>query len=163
RVEVTRSIIAKRLGRLTGSGLFAQSQKLGEEQSWRESGVNGCDSVQNAVYRGQYFWLWGDTSVPRYPLGIFEGTAATTVLKPLNSLVPPLRLKWDYMADANGTPRAVAKMPGAGPTWVTAVAVLPDRAGKPRLVGSFAKIKAPMDTYQWGLCVWNDEAAQFEL
>jgi hypothetical protein len=39
RVEVTRTIIARRIGRLTGAGLFAESQKLGLERDWRESGV----------------------------------------------------------------------------------------------------------------------------
>src|SRR5207248_4691458 len=39
KVEVTRKILAKRLGRLTGAGLFAESQKLGLELDWPESGV----------------------------------------------------------------------------------------------------------------------------
>src|SRR3990172_147324 len=60
RVAVHRRIIAKRLGRLTGGGVFAESQKLGQELDWRESGVLGCDSVQNAVHRGKLLWLWGD-------------------------------------------------------------------------------------------------------
>src|SRR5438128_7734090 len=69
KVEITRKIIAKRLGRLTGGGLFAESQKLGRELYWPESGILGCDSVQNAVHGGKLFWAWGDTVVPNYPLG----------------------------------------------------------------------------------------------
>ena len=85
-VEVTRAIVAKRLGRLTGGGIFGESQKLGDEGGWRESGVLGCDSVQNAVYRGKMFWLWGDTTLPRYPLGIFDSTSAAgpTHARPLH-------------------------------------------------------------------------------
>src|SRR5690349_7761564 len=49
RLEVTRTIIARRLGRVTGAGLFAESQKLGDALDWPESGVLGCDSIQNAV------------------------------------------------------------------------------------------------------------------
>src|SRR5829696_505554 len=45
KVEVTRTSIARRIGRLTGAGLFAESQKLGEEKDWQESGLVGCDSV----------------------------------------------------------------------------------------------------------------------
>src|SRR5215216_4340471 len=41
KVEVKRTIIAKRLGRITGGGLFAESQKLGREMDWREGGVLG--------------------------------------------------------------------------------------------------------------------------
>ena len=66
KVEVTRTILAKRLGRLTGGGLFAESQKLGREREWRESGILGCDSVQNAVHRGKLFWAWGDTTPVSY-------------------------------------------------------------------------------------------------
>src|SRR4029079_10256706 len=39
KVEVTRTIIAKRLGRLTGGGIFGESQKCGSELDWRESGI----------------------------------------------------------------------------------------------------------------------------
>src|SRR6266550_4519506 len=49
RVEITRTIVARRLGRLTGGGLFGEIQKLGEALDWPESGILGCDSVQNAV------------------------------------------------------------------------------------------------------------------
>ena len=34
RVEVTRTIIAKLIGRIMGAGLFAESQKLGSELDW---------------------------------------------------------------------------------------------------------------------------------
>lgn len=162
KVEVQRTIIAKRLGRITGAGLYAESQKLGLMQDWPESGVLGCDSVQNAVHRGRLFWLWGDTTMARYPLGIFDGTSATTEIQPLKSFEPPLRLKLDYFTDAQGVPRGIAKMPGSGPTWVTGYLSLPDKGGTPHLVGSYTKIKPPMDAYQWGLCVWNDATSSFE-
>ena len=162
RVEVNRTIIAKRLGRITGGGLFAESQKLGRELDWRESGVLGSDSVQNALHRGRMFWLWGDTTLARYPLGIFDGTSATTDLKPLEKFEPPLRLTLDYFTDAKGAPRGIAKMAGEGPTWVTGYVSLPDKTGTPRLVGSYLKVKPPMDGYQWGLCVWNETTSSFD-
>lgn len=162
RVEVARTMIARRLGRITGAGIFAESQLLGGEADWKESGVAGCDSVQNAVHRGRMFWLWGDTSLLRYPLGIFHGTSATTPVQPLESFEPPIRLKYQYFTDAQGTPRGVAEMPGAGPTWVTGYASLPDRAGRERLVGLYAKIKPPLEAYRYGLCAWNDRAGKFE-
>ena len=162
RVEVRRGTIAKRLGRLTGAGLFAESQKLGRELDWLESGVVGCDSVQNATYRGKMFWLWGDTTLARYPLGIFDATSATSAIQPLKSFEPPLRLKLDYFTDRQGAPRAVAKLPGDGPTWLTGYASLPDQAGTQHLVASYMKIKPPMDAYEWGLCVWNDTNANFQ-
>ncbi|MCB1491929.1 MAG: hypothetical protein KDJ77_09040, partial [Rhodobiaceae bacterium] len=58
-IEIERKQIAKRLGRLTGAGLFAESQKLGRFQNWKEPGVTGMDTVQLATYRGKLVWLWG--------------------------------------------------------------------------------------------------------
>lgn len=161
-VEVNRTIIARRLGRLTGGGLFAESQKLGRELDWRESGILGCDSVQNAVHHGKLFWAWGDTIIPNYPLGIFDMTSATTAVRPLTSFEPPLRLKFDHFTDAKGKPRGVAKVPGSGPTWVSGYVSLPDKTGAPRLVGTYIKVKPPLEAYECGLCVWNDRTANFE-
>ena len=162
KVEVNRTIVAKRMGRLTGGGLFAESQKLGRELDWRDGPVFGCDSVQNAVHRGKMFWAWGDTIIPNYPLGIFDMLSATTPMQPLSSFEPPLKLKFDYYTEAGGKARGVAKMPGAGPTWVTGYASLPDKNGNARLVGSYMKIRNHLEVYEWGLCAWNDRREDFE-
>ncbi len=161
RLDVERRSIAKRLGRLTGAGIFCESQKLGIEQDWRESGVVGCDSVQNAVIEGRLFWLWGDTSLAKYPLGIFDGTAASTPLRPLERFEPPIRLRLDYYRDAEDAPKPIARMNGTGPTWVTGVASVQDASGTTRLVGTFMKIEPPMSVYRAGLCVWDDNAERF--
>jgi hypothetical protein len=162
RVEVKRTIVAKRLGRLTGAGLFAESQRCGAGVGWRESGVLGCDSVQTAVHRGKLFWAWGDTTLAHYPLGIFHSSSATTPVRPLSSFEPPLRVEFDYFRDDQGRPRGVAVMPGEGPTWISGYVSLTDKAGKERLVCTYAKIKPPLDAYECGLAVWNDEASRFE-
>jgi hypothetical protein len=129
---------------------------------WPEIVVLGCDSVQNAVHRGRLYWAWGDTTLARYPLGIFHMTSATTAVGPLENFEPPLRLRLDYFTVGAGRPRGVAEMPGPGPTWVSGYVSLPDAAGTSRLVGAYAKIKPPMEAYERGLCVWNDEAEKFE-
>ncbi|HZV35244.1 MAG TPA: hypothetical protein VFB72_11780 [Verrucomicrobiae bacterium] len=162
RIEVTRSMIARRLGRLTGSGIFGEVQKLGGEKDWRETGVLGCDSVQNAVYRGRLHWVWGDTALPNYPLGIFDGTSAVTATNPLSSFEPPARLRLDYFTDVKGAPRGIAKMPGPGPTWLTGLVSLPDASGREHLVATYSKIRGHLQPYQFGLCVWNDATESFE-
>ncbi len=161
RVEVRRTNIAQRVGRLTGAGIFAESQKLGLELAWKESGLVGQDTVQNAVHRGKLYWFWGDTTLARYPLGIFDGTGATTPVQPA-ALQPPLRLALDYFSDAKGMPRGIAPMAGSGPTWVAGMASLPDRTGTPRLVCSYMKIKGHLDAYEWSLAVWHEEKLVFE-
>lgn len=162
KVQVTRTLPAKRLGRLTGAGLFAESQKLGKELDWRDSQVWGCDSVQNAVHRGKMFWAWGDTTVANYPLGIFDMSSATTPIQPLSSFEPPLRLRFTYFTDPSNKPRGVAKMPGSGPTWLGGYVSLPDKNGDSRLVATYVKIKGMLEAYESGLCVWNDDKEEFE-
>lgn len=162
KVRLNRTILARRLGRLTGGGLFAESQKLAPQPGWPESGVLGCDSVQNAVHRGKLFWAWGDTVIPNYPLGIFHMTSATTAVQPLSSFEPPLRLNFDYFTDDKGRPRGVANMPGNGPTWVSGYLSLPDKSGAPRLVATYIKVRGVLEAYECGLCVWNDKTENFE-
>ncbi len=162
RLEIDRTIVARRLGRITGSGLFAESQKLGQEPRWRDGPVMGCDSVQVAEHRGRLFWLWGDTTLARYPLGIFHATCATTPLRPLDSLKPPVRLEYEYFTDQHRTPRGVARMPGSGPTWLSGLVSLPDQSGRARLVAVYNKIKPPLEAYECGLCVWSEEKEAFE-
>ena len=163
RIEVSRTIIAKRLGRATGAGLFAESQKLGLEKDWNETGIFGCDTVQNAVYQGKLFWAWGDTMLPNYPLGIYDMTGATTALQPLDRFEPPLRLRFDHFKDSAGRPRGIAKMPGQGPTWAGGFVTLPDKTGTPRLCATYSKIRGHLEAYEIGLCVWNDVSSCLEL
>ncbi|HMO83317.1 MAG TPA: hypothetical protein PKC18_00200, partial [Lacipirellulaceae bacterium] len=161
RVEVRRTAIARRLGRLTGAGLLAESQKLGVGVAATESGVFGCDSIQLAEHRGRLFWLWGDTKLAKYPLGVFDCTAATTPLRPGAQWEPPISLPLDYFVDDQGTPRGVADIPGEGPTWISALVSLPDAEGAPRLAGVYSKIRNLLEAYEVGLCLWDEEREMF--
>ncbi len=161
-IKINRKSIAKRLGRLTGGGLFAESQKCGEHLDWTESGVLGSDSVQNSVHRGKMFWAWGDTNVPHYPLGLFHMTSATSELRPLVKLEPPLELALEYFRDDRGRVRNVAEMSGDGPTWISGYVSLPAADGEPRMVGCYAKIRGFLEAYRHGLCVWDDNSENFE-
>ncbi|MDA7881963.1 DUF4185 domain-containing protein [Akkermansiaceae bacterium] len=161
-IKIKRKQIAKRLGRLTGGGLFAESQKLGEHLDWPETGVLGTDTVQTASYQNKLFWIWGDTNLPHYPLGIFHTSAATTPLNPLVSLKPPTGIRYNYFRNQEGRPKGVAKMPGDGPTWVSGFVSLPDNKGKEHLVATYAKIRGSLEAYEFGLLEWNDQKEQFD-
>jgi hypothetical protein len=162
RVEVERTSIAKRLGRLTGAGIFGESQQLGERLDWQESGSFGCDSIQMTTHRGRHFWLWGDTNLAHYPLGVFTATSATTELRPLTKFEPPLALRYKYFTNDKGVPRGVANIPGDGPTWPSGYVSIPDHSGQQRLIATYSKIRGFLEAYEIGLCVWNDETENFE-
>ena len=89
-------------------------------------------------------------------------TRATTPIKPLKSFEPPVRLPLDYFTNEKNFPRAIAKMEGPGPTWLSGLISLPDKKGVDRLVANYVKIKPPMESYEAGLCVWNDDTKNFE-
>jgi hypothetical protein len=161
-VEVTRTNIAKRVGRLTGGGLFAEAQKCGEAKDWKDSDIVGCDSVQTAVLGDRRLWLWGDTTLPGYPLGVFDMLGATTPLHPFEKIEPPLRPKFDYLRLNSGQVRGVAQMPGKGPTWVFGVATVPDEYKRQRLVGTYTKIRNHLEVYEAGLCVWQERMMAFD-
>ncbi len=161
-IKVRRELAAKRLGRVTGGGLFAESQKLGDQRDWIEQGILGCDSVQNAIHDGRLFWGWGDTVLANYPLGRFHMIGATTSLQPIKSWEPPIRLRYDYFTDTTGTPRNVAKMPGDGPTWLNGYVSLPSQDGGQKLVATYSKIRPPLTEYEKGLCVWNQQTERFD-
>jgi hypothetical protein len=181
RIEVERRNIAKRLGRLTGAGLFGESEKLGETSPLPESGIFGCDSVLMTRHAGKLFWLWGDTTLPGYPLGIFHSTAAVTSLAPVAEFKPPLALAYNHVRDNEGKLLGVAKLPGDGPTWLTGMTSLPALVqdfrviednppgnepkfiNEPRLVATYSKIKPPLDEYEFGLCVWNPDQKRFDV
>lgn len=160
-VKVERKNIARRLGRLTGGGLFAESQKLGDQRDWTDGPIVGCDSVQLAEYRGRLMWAWGDTTLSKYPLGLFNTSSATTSLQPLSAFTPPLKLPYNYFRTEAGVPRGVANVPGPGPTWLTAFFTLKDDHGEERLCATYRKITPPLSTYEVGLCLWDDTRQEF--
>jgi len=127
-----------------------------------ESGVTGSDSILIAKHRDRLFWVWGDTNLPDYPLGIFTASAAQTPLDPLKKFEPPLALEYDYFRNDKGRPRGVAPIPGKGPTWLTGMIGLDDKSGKPHLVATYLKVKAPLEIYETGLCVFNEENGEFQ-
>jgi hypothetical protein len=161
-ITVERHSLASCLGRLTGGGLFAEVQHFGEERAWKESGIIGCDSVQCVPYQGRLFWLWGDSGVPSYPLGIFSSTGATSALPAPEALVPPIHLPFEYVCDAKGHPRGIAPLPGDGPTWIFGMLAMKDKAGHEHLGGCYSKIKGGLAAYEIGLAVWNDSTRLFE-
>lgn len=163
KVEVDRYCKAKRLGRLTGGGLFAESQKCGERLDWNESGEFGCDTVQVASYRDRLWWFWGDTNVPGYPLGVFQASAATTGLKPFEKFEPPVLPPYQWFRNREGRVRGVARMDSEeGPTWIFGTVGLRDKSGEEKLCASYFRIAKPMTPKAIGQCVWNDRLSKFE-
>jgi hypothetical protein len=161
RIEVERRNIAKRLGRLTGAGLFAEEEKLGGQAQASGGGVFGCDSVLMSRHGDKLFWLWGDTTVSHYPLGIFQSTAAHTSAQPIADFKPPLSIRFDHFRNDEFNLKGVAPIPGDGPTWLTGMIEVAGGDGQKQLVATYSKIKGHLDEYEIGLCKWDQSTETF--
>ena len=166
RIKIKRLNIAERLYRVTGEGIYRDSVLLGREtpikQPLLNAKVTGCDSVQNAIYRGRLYWFWGDTNWPAYPLGLFHTSGAVSQLPGKGGLEAWRGVDLQYFMGDHGFARATAKMAGEGPTWIDGLTVLRDANGRERLLAAFAKVRPPLTIYRRGICEWNDDRQEFE-
>ncbi|HEY1377383.1 MAG TPA: hypothetical protein VGF55_11350 [Gemmataceae bacterium] len=169
-IKVKRVNVAERLYRVTGQGVYRDSLLLGEPVPTEHPALNGQvmgqDTVMAAVYRGKIFWLWGDTNRAGYPLGNFSTTAATSELpgRP-GGLDPAAGVNLYYFLDPSGFTRQMvpdSAVKGPGLKWCDGLIVLPDPAGRERLVGRCAMYKDLGTLLYRGLVVFNDETGTFD-
>jgi hypothetical protein len=166
RFEISRRNIAQRLYRITGEGIYRDSTLTGDAIPIREPILNaqvfGQDSVVNAVFGGKIHWFWGDTNRPDYPLGNFHVPGATSDLPGKGGLDPERGVNLAYLVDEKGFARPTAAMPGEGPTWISGLVVITNRAGLERMFAVYAKIRKQLEVYERGLVEWNPTAQKFE-
>lgn len=164
-LKIKRLNIAERLYRVTGAGIYADSITLGHEvpiqQPLSNAQVMGSDSVVMTRYRDKIYWFWGDTNQFRYPLGNFNVTGATSKLPGDGGLDPAVGVNLDYFKGEDGFARAVAKMPGEGPTWIFGIVVLKDESGRERMLTGYEKIRGTLEVYERGICEFDDDRQEF--
>jgi hypothetical protein len=164
-IKIRRVNIAERLYRVTGEGIYRDSHLVGREVPVRQpllnAGVLGCDSVQNAVYQGKLFWMWGDTNRPNYPLGNFHMSGATSALPGKGGLDPDRGVDLEYFTAGTGFAREMAPISGDGPTWLDGLVTLPED-GRERLFAAYVKIKNQLEVYERGLARFDDQKGIFE-
>ena len=163
-VKIKRTNRAQRLYRITGAGIYRDTTLLGLQPPIRQPLLNGkvlgSDSVVNAIYRGKLYWFWGDTNRPGYPLGNFQVSGAVSALP--NRIDPEVGIDLNYFVDEKGFAKKMAPVPGTGPTWIFGSMVLNDRDGNERMLAKYEKIRPPLQAYERGLVLFNDEKQQFE-
>lgn len=164
-VRVKRTNIAERLYRITGQGIYRDSELLGQHLSdkFRESVVLGQDSVQMVPYRGKLFWLWGDTNLANYPLGNFHATAATTPM-PGSAFDPKVTVPLEYFMDEKepGKVRKMMPMKEPGPVWLFGLLTIKDEQGEETLFTHYTRRKSLAEQAEHGLARFNDKAGIFE-
>ena len=166
-IKVKRTNIAERLYRVTGQGIYRDSELLGIdlplELPQSTAGVMGQDSVQAVPYRGKIFWLWGDTSLAHYPLGNFHTTSATSPLPGKDSFSPDAGVPLNYFMSKSDRTRVRKMMPlhEPGVVWIFGVANIQGPDGKETIVGHYARLKGLGKLLEHGLARFDDEAGIF--
>ncbi len=165
-LRMQRTDIAERLYRVTGGGIYRASVLAGVPAPLKhpllDGDVFGSDGVMNAVYRGRIYWFWGDTLEPQYPLGNFSVTGATSLLPGQGGLNPLIGVNLHYFCDKQRRPRAMAPIPGSGPTWISGLTVLRNH-GRESLYAMYGKYRASFYAYRRGLLKFDNRTRQFKL
>ncbi len=164
-VKVLRTNIAERMCRLTGQGIYRDSTLLGHEPPLPSpnlsADVMGQDSVQVVPWKGRYFWIFGDTLRPNYPLGNYHSTAAWSDAPDKGGLEPEHGIHFEYITDEN---RAVAKMipmeePGA--VWLFGMHTVMDGQGKEHLMAHYSRWRDLGKRLEHGLAEMDEESGRF--
>ena len=166
-IRLKRTNVAERLYRVTGEGIYRDSALLGLPIPYEGKLANaltlGQDSVQAVPYRGQIFWLWGDTNLAHYPLGNFHTTAATTPLPGQNGFDPSLAIPLTYFCDKSG--QRVAQMspdsqPGA--VWLFGLLNVAGPDKSETLIAHYSRHLSLSEVAEQGLVRFNNEQSVFE-
>ena len=169
KLKIKRINVAQRLYRITGGGIYRDTLLLGRptptERPLLNGLVLGCDSVINAIYRGKMHWFWGDTNRPRYPLGNFKVSGATSLLPDLGGLDPNVGVDLEYYVDKDGFAKQMAPLKAKGPTWLSGLVVLGDEASDQRMMAHYVNIRGGENSFEVterGLVEFDDRAGEFK-
>ena len=161
-LRVRRTDIATRIGRLTGQGLYRDSELLGKPvpvPNGSPVGLLGQDSVQAVEYQNKLFWLWGDTSIARYPLGNFHTTCAWSA----RDADPEKGVRYEYFTapDSPQTLRAMLPMKEPGAVWMFGLLVQHDAQGGERLFAGYSRQQGLVPADEKGIAEYVPEKGRF--
>jgi len=162
-VKLKRINIAERLCRLTGQGVYRDSELLGISapisQPVLNAGVMGQDTAQAEIYKEQMIWLWGDTDRADYPLGNFHTTGAIASF-PRGKSDAGDGLEFRYFENGHGFVRPMVPSTESHPIWVSGLTVLGSGA-RQEMFAYFAEMKNLGTILKSGYLKWNDARQEF--
>ncbi len=165
-IKMKRKIIAKRLYRITGAGVYRDSEILGKPQPLKRPLLNGKvmgqDSNLSLVHNGKIFWFWGDTFKPEYPIGNFSVSGAVSDLPVNGGLPPEIGVDLDYFVDDTGFSKKMIELPGTGFVWLSWVARVKDNAGNTVIATDYARVKPNFDNMERGIAIFDESTEKFE-
>ena len=159
-ISVRRTMIAERLYRLTGEGIYRDSVLAGLPMASKSSEpgakVLGQDTVSAAIYRGRIFWIWGDTIGPAY--WNFSVSAATSDLED----DPAVAVNYHYFTDQDGRSKPMLPLIGDGLVWIEGLVPMTDPEGQERLVATYTRQDGLQFPDECGLALFDDSFQVFQ-
>ena len=163
-IKLKRTNIAERLCRLTGQGIYRDSELLGFSfpisKSTQNCVVLGQDTAQAEIYKGRMFWFWGDTDRADYPLGNFHTTGAIAVL-PKGKSDASSGIAFHYFKDENGFVRPMMPSKESHPIWISGLTVL-GQGNAQEMFAYFAEMQSLGKILKSGFAKWNDQRHEFQ-
>ncbi len=163
-LKVRRTMIAERLYRLTGEGIYRDSVLAGLPTPTRgpmlgDGQVLGQDTAVAIPYAGKLFWIWGDTIGPAF--WNFSVTAATSELPGRGGLDPSVGVEYRYFAE-NGRAKAMLPLKETGLVWIEGMFTARDSAGHERLLATYTRQDGLKPPLECGVAVYEDARQIFE-
>lgn len=159
-VRVRRTMIAERLYRLTGEGIYRDSVMAGIPVAAQVPPLNGLvlgqDTVCGTVYRGKIFWIWGDTVGPSY--WNFSVSAAVSNLHD----DPAVAVNYSYFTEKEGRCKQMLPLSGEGLVWIEGLITIKDPNGVERLIATYTRQQGLQFPEECGLALFNDDQQIFE-
>ncbi|MGC4054546.1 MAG: hypothetical protein QM757_36160 [Paludibaculum sp.] len=163
-VKIRRKMIAERLYRVTGEGIYRDSVLLGEKVPLSAPVLNGQvlgqDTATTAIYQGKLFWIWGDTIGPDF--WNFSVSGATSELPGQGGLDPARGVNLHYFVEKNGRSKGMLPLPRPGLVWIEGLLTMKDPAGRERLIATYTRQDGLKPPDECGVALFDDAKAQFE-
>lgn len=150
-IVMKRTMLAQRLYRLTGGGIYRDTAALGLAapitHPQLNAGVVGQDSALSTPFQGRLFWIWGDTSRLSHPLGNFGSTGAWSDLPTSGGLPVDVGVNFRYITSPDGAfVKPIMPHQPEDPSkvyWTSCLMTVPDSAGRERVVALVDNIEGP--------------------
>jgi hypothetical protein len=159
-LRLRRTNVAERLYRLTGEGIYRDSQLAGLPVPAGAQPLNaqvfGQDTISAALYRGRIFWIWGDTIGP----ASWNFAVAAATSDPKDD--PSVAIHYKYFQDAKGRTKSMLPLKEKGLVWIEGLIPMQDPQGRQRLIATYTRQDGLKPPDECGLALFNDDRELFE-
>jgi hypothetical protein len=164
-IQVRRTIIAERLYRLTGEGIYRDSLLAGlpapiREPILSEGRVLGQDTAVETPYHGKLYWIWGDTIGSSF--WNFSVSGATSELPGRGGLDPTIGVDYRYFTRPDGRVKAMLPLPRKGLVWIEGLFTVNDPSGRERLLATYTRQQGLKPPDECGVALFDDSAEEFK-